>query len=198
MRMRKKKNLPARFERVADLVFRDAESFKAAIASEENLELEIGCGKGGFTVQLAAANPDMLLVALEREDNALITAVEKAAAQNLRNIIFISADAKQLQEYFEPQSLSKIYINFCDPWDGNKHSDRRLTAPGFLEIYRKLLRSDGELLFKTDNTDLFNFSVRSLQSCGWTLNEHFAPYLTDYEKKFLEQGKEIHKLGATL
>jgi tRNA (guanine-N7-)-methyltransferase len=196
--MRKKKNLPSRFKRVAELVFREPADFKAVLTEASAREIEIGCGKGGFTTHLAAANPEIQLVALEREDNALITAIESAVALNLKNIIFISADAKRLLEFFEPHTLSKIYINFCDPWDGNKHADRRLTAPGFLELYKQILSPEGELLFKTDNIDLFNYSIKSLRSCGWTLNNHFASYLTDYERKFIEQGKEIYKIGATL
>ncbi|MDR2606327.1 MAG: methyltransferase domain-containing protein, partial [Oscillospiraceae bacterium] len=135
MRMRKKKNLAARFERAAEFVCREPAELNSALRGGRTVsELEIGCGKGGFTVQIAAANPNVQFAALEREDNALITAVEAAAALELTNVIFISADAKRLAEFFEPHTLSKIYINFCDPWDGNRHAERRLTAPGFLEI----------------------------------------------------------------
>jgi tRNA (guanine-N7-)-methyltransferase len=158
--------------------------------------LEIGCGKGSFAVQAAAANPDITFAALEREKNALVTALERAMSAELGNLMFILADAKRLAEYFEPCGVQRIYINFCDPWSSNKHADRRLTAPGFLALYKEILAAGGAVLFKTDSAELFEYSRRTLSAEGFRLSDEFAPWLTDYETKWLTLGRTIYKLTA--
>jgi tRNA (guanine-N7-)-methyltransferase len=200
MRPRKKRHLTERLERAFAILYTEAETFRAELAARtpEAVHLEIGCGKGGFTVQTAAANPEIIFAALERENNALVTDLECAMAEGLSNLMFISADAKRLPEFFEPHSIQRIYINFCDPWLSNKHADRRLTAPGFLDMYKDLLTDDGSVFFKTDNEELFNYSRKTLSATGFRLTEDFAEWLTDYEKKWIEAGRTIYRVGAYL
>jgi tRNA (guanine-N7-)-methyltransferase len=197
--MRKKKNLDVRLASVDGSIFRDAAEFRVFLGTLIQggvCELEIGCGKGSFIAQAAEAKPDTMFFAMEREENALVIAAERVTSDGTGNVRFIANDANKLAEFFRPGEVSRIYINFCDPWPGNRHTKRRLTAPGFLELYKSILTDDGEILFKTDNLDLFEFSRKSLERSGFTLTEQYAPWLTDYERKFIEQGREIYKLGA--
>ena len=168
------------------------------------LHLELGCGKGKFTVETAAQNPDILLAAVEKVPDAMVVGMERACAMELQNVRFIDRDVLKLPEIFAPGEVSRIYLNFSDPWPRNRDRDRRLTAPGFLELYRRVLRPGGEIHFKTDNVPLFDFSLRSFEKCGWTLSQVTRDLhengpcgvMTDYESKFYEQGVHINRCVA--
>lgn len=209
MRMRRKKNLGARMERVAHLLVSDPCECPSRWRGIFNmpgapLYLELGCGKGAFTAETARQCPGAALVALERSPDALVVAMERASG--LSNIRFIRADASQLASFFAEGEVSRLYINFCDPWPGNRHAKRRLTSRGFLEDYRRILAPGGELLFKTDNEPLFDFSVRELKGAGFsfsdvTKNLHEngpVGVMTDYEAKFHESGVRICSLRAAV
>ena len=168
------------------------------------LELEIGCGKGGFTAALAASQPDVLLAAVERVPDALVVAMERVCAQGLENVRFLCEDAKLLEEDFAPGEIRRIYINFCDPWPKSRDAKHRLTAPGFLRSYARLLPTGGEICFKTDNRPLFDWSLEQLRAEGWALREcgfdlhanGTVGILTDYEAKFHAQGVKICRAVA--
>ena len=171
----------------------------------EKTYLELGCGKGRFTVDTAASMPEVLYIAMERVPDAMILAMERAAARKLTNIRFIDADAKLLKEMFADGEVARIYINFCDPWPKSRDAKLRLTAPGFLRLYGDLLPLGGEIHFKTDNTPLFHWSVEQLTAEGWQLSEvtndlhadGTVGVMTDYEAKFCAQGMKINRLVAT-
>ncbi len=210
MRMRKKKNLPQRMEKAAGVLIKEPEVYcgkwLAAFAGHNILCAELGCGKGSFTAGTASSNPDMFLVAVEKVPDAMIMAMEKAVAANLDNVRFIDADAERLREIFAPQELDRIYINFCDPWPTKRHAKRRLTSPGFLAIYKEVLKSSGEIHFKTDNLPLFEYSLEQFAECGFTLHEvtrnlhENGPVgiMTDYEAKFHAEGLPINRCVAKL
>ena len=173
-------------------------------AGHEGLMLEIGCGKGRFTAETAAAMPETLYVALERVPDAMILAMERVKNAGLENVRFIDNDAKLAGEMFAPGEVSRLYINFCDPWPKSRDAKLRLTSPGFLRLYGDLLPVGGEIHFKTDNTPLFDWSVQQLLAEGWALSElthdlHAngpVGVMTDYEAKFYEQGMKINRLVA--
>ena len=168
------------------------------------LYLELGCGKGSFTCASALAEPEALFAAVERVPDAMVVAMERACEMELHNVRFLDADAVRLPELFAPGEADRIYINFCDPWPKKKQFKRRLTAPGFLALYRQILKPEGEIWFKTDNRDLFDWSEEQLLACGWQVSEvtrdlHAngpAGIMTDYEKKFYGEGKPICRLTA--
>lgn len=168
------------------------------------LELEIGCGKGGFTAALAEMQPDVLLAAVERVPDALVVAMERVCAQDLKNALFLCEDAKLLENDFAPGEIQRIYINFCDPWPKSRDAKHRLTAPGFLRSYARLLPLGGELCFKTDNRPLFDWSLLQLRAEGWEIRECSCDLhangpvgiMTDYEKKFHAQGMKICHVAA--
>jgi len=195
-------------ERCAELLDTAPESLRgewqARYPGYERLYLELGCGKGRFTAETAAAMPDTLYVALERVPDAMILAMEKVARLGLENVRFIDGDAKLLTAMFAPGEAQRIYINFCDPWPKSRDAKLRLTAPSFLRMYADILAPGGEIHFKTDNTPLFDWSIGQLEAEGWSLSEvthdlHAngpVGVMTDYEAKFYEQGMKINRLVA--
>ena len=208
MRMRKKPNLVPRMERCAATLITDPEALRGHwlehFPGHQALQLELGCGKGRFTADTAEQNPRELLVALEKVADVMVMAMERCCDKNLENVRFIDGDALALPVLFEPDEVDRIYINFCDPWPKNSAAKHRLTAPGFLEIYESILKPDGEIHFKTDNLPLFDWSVESFETNGWTLTEVTRDLhangpvgvMTDYEARFYAEGVKINRLVA--
>lgn len=208
MRMRKKKNLVPRLERCAEVTIEDPAALRGKWLEEmpeaRKICLEIGCGKGRFITALAAQNPDVLFVALEREKGAIVMAMEKVMAQGLTNVRFIVGDAAELLEYFGEKEIDDIYVNFCDPWTKRHREKRRLTHRNFLTLYRTIMKPDGRFYFKTDNTELFDFTEAELPDFGMeilklTRDLHSADIpniMTEYEERFSSQGVKINYIEA--
>ena len=208
MRMRKKKNLVPRMEACGAWLVRDHFAqrghWRELMPEAREIRLELGCGKGRFTVGTAAAEPDVLLIAVEKVPDAMVVAMERAKDAGLRNVYFVDVDAALLPDMFEPGEIDRIYINFCDPWPKSNQSKRRLTHHTFLNLYRKVLKDGGEIHFKTDNDKLFEWSVEEIPQYGWSLREVTRDLhadgpvgvMTDYEKKFFELGKNINRCVA--
>lgn len=208
MRMRKRHNLAPRMESCADCMIESPAEQKGkwltSFPGHTTLAVELGCGKGKFTVETAKAEPSTLFVAIEKERSAMVLAMERARAMGLTNVRFIDGDVKNLGEIFEKGELDRIYLNFCDPWPKSRDAKFRLTAPGFLRLYADVLRLGGELHFKTDNTPLFDWSVEQFTAEGWELRvlthdlHQSGPVgvMTDYEAKFYAQGLRINRLEA--
>ncbi len=210
MRMRKKKNGAARMELCRELLVEAPENNKgnwnAYFQNDHSLHLEIGCGKGGFITTLAAMNPAINYVAIERYHDALLLTLEKAMEQKLPNLRFIRVDGAKLEESFAKGEINRIYLNFSDPWPKARHAKRRLTSPGFVALYRALLHENGKIVFKTDNQPLFHYSLETFRETDWRLEHitfdlHNSPLnenniMTEYEKTFSEKGFPIHQLEA--
>ena len=205
MRMRKRNNLEPRMDACTAVWIRDPEahrgSWRALMPEAKELRVEIGCGKGKFTVETAAAEPDVLLIAVERVKEALVLAMERAIEMQLKNVFFISLDAAEIETFFAPDEIDLMYINFCDPWPRSKNAKRRLTYHTFLEKYRKVLRPDGEIHFKTDNEKLFAWSLEEFAAYGYPVKNvtddlHAngpVGIMTGYEEKFYNLGTPIHR-----
>lgn len=210
MRMRKKKNLLPRMERCEDILVRDPFQMRGhwreRFRPDCELRLEIGCGKGRFTVETAAAEPDVFFVAVERVPDAMVIAMERAKGLGLTNVAFVCGDAAQLEEMFAPGEVDRIYINFCDPWPSKRHAKRRLTFVKFLLSYRNVLSEGGQIHFKTDNRPLFDFSLTQFPKAGFTLSEvtndlhanGTCGVMTDYEAKFSAEGVPINRCVGTM
>ena len=208
MRMRKRHNLEPRMERCAALLETAPETHRGRWLTDfpgfTALHVELGCGKGRFTAETAAALPDTLCLAIERVPDAMIVAMERAQTAGLGNVRFLDLDAARLPELFAPGEIDRLYINFCDPWPKSRDAKLRLTAPGFLRLYAGALREGGEIWFKTDNAPLFGWSAEQLRAEGWALSELTddlhekgpAGVMTDYEAKFYAGGVKIHRLVA--
>lgn len=208
LRMRKKRNLIPRMERCQSVWIQEPEALKGRwekMLKTAPVHVELGCGKGKFTARLAEQNPNILLVAVERVPEALVIAMERVIQSELSNVFFISEDVAKLSEFFEAHEIQRIYINFCDPWPGNRHAKRRLTSEPFLRIYDPLLQVGGQIHFKTDNRPLFDFSKEEMERYGYTITELSYDLhangpvgdMTDYEEKFWNQGIPICRLVAT-
>lgn len=207
MRMRRKKNRDSRFENCIDLVstepLENKGKWKEVFENDNPVHLEIGCGKGGFILELAKRNPDINYVAMEKSLDALIIALEKAKNEELKNVIYICDDAEKLPEMFEKDEVSRIYLNFSDPWKKARQAKRRLTHRRFLEKYKQILVADGEIHFKTDNRPLFDFSLEEFAETGVNVSEltydlHNSEYnegniMTEYEKTFSQKGFTINR-----
>lgn len=205
MRMRKRNNLVPRMDACGAVWIRDAKAlrgkWRSLMPEARELRLEVGCGKGKFTVETAAAEPDILLIALERVPEAMLLGMERALAMGLKNVYFISADAAELEECFAEGEVDRIYLNFCDPWPRKKNAKRRLTFRTFLEKYKKILRENGEIHFKTDNAPLFAWSQGEFAACGLEVRNltddlHAngpVGIMTGYEEKFYALGTPIHR-----
>ena len=210
MRMRKKKNLIPRMERCADRLIRDPYDrpghWRDLMPQAREVHLELGCGKGRFTAGTAAAQPDVLFLAVEMVPDAMVVTMERCVSAGLSNVWFISANADQLPYFFAPGEVDRIYINFCDPWPHTRQAKRRLTHRGFLDLYRRVLRPEGQVHFKTDNQPLFAFSLREFPAAGYALSQvthnlhEGGPQgvMTDYEAKFHDQGIPIHRCVGTV
>ena len=210
MRMRKKKNLVPRMDACAALWIKDPAAqrgrWREHFPNAARLRLELGCGKGRFTAETAAAHPEDLYVAVERVPDAMVIAMERCQAMGLTNVFFIDGDAAVLDEYFAPGEVDLIYINFCDPWPSVKHSRRRLTHVNFLRGYRRVLKEGGQIHFKTDNHDLFEWSLFQFPKAGFALSEvtrnlhehGIQGVMTDYEEKFHALGTPINRCVGTM
>ena len=208
MRMRKKPNLIPRMERCSAIQIKEPETLRGkwleSFPGHRELHLEIGCGKGRFTADTAEQNPDVFLAAIEKVLDAMVVGMERVTDRSLTNVRFLDRDARELLSFFAPSEVSRIYINFPDPWKKSGQKKRRLTYAGFLAIYANLLPVGGEIWFKSDNDPLFEWSLEQFQSEGWTLREVTRDLhangpvgvMTDYEAKFYDQGVTINRLVA--
>ena len=180
--------------------------WRALMPEARELRVELGCGKGRFTAETARREPDVLFIAVEKVPDAMVVAMERAAHEGIRNVFFVDADANQLPDFFADGEVDRIYINFCDPWPKSNQAKRRLTHGNFLRLYRKVLKPEGQIHFKSDNAGLFAFSEEEIPRFGFTLSEvtddlhAYGPQgvMTDYEAKFYELGTPIHRLVATM
>ena len=205
MRMRKKKNLVPRMEACDACWIRRPEEhrgrWRELMPGARELRVELGCGKGRFTAETAKAEPDVLLIAVEKVPDAMVVAMERVRDAGLTNVFFIDADAALLPELFAPGEVDRIYINFCDPWPRKKNAKRRLTFHTFLKSYQRVLRLNGEIHFKTDNAPLFEWSLGEFEACGLeirnlTRNLHEngpVGIMTGYEEKFYALGTPINR-----
>ncbi len=181
---------------------------KELFGNSNPLRIEVGMGKGQFITSLAAQNPQVNYIGIEKYSSVLIRAIEKQEQLQLPNLRFIRMDAELLPEVFAPGEVDRIYLNFSDPWPKDRHAKRRLTSPAFLARYREILAPDGQVEFKTDNEALFDFSLESVKESGWQLlmetrDLHHSPYaegniMTEYESKFSAMGNPIFKLEAKM
>lgn len=168
--------------------------------------IEVGMGKGRFIMELAAENPEINYIGIERYPTVLLKGIQKRGQIELSNIYFLCIDAGNLEEIFAPGEVDIIYLNFSDPWPKARYAKRRLTSPQFMKVYDNVLLKDGVVEFKTDNRELFDYSLESVPVAGWQILKHTfdlhnsdmaeGNVMTEYEEKFSSEGKPICKLIA--
>ncbi len=204
-RMRKKKNLASRLERASNHLIHFPEAMKGNWKNlkdpcYEMVFIELGCGKGSFICDLAMkySSDNILFVGLDRVEEALVVGMEKALSMSLQNVFFVNYDIQAIESIFSSEEVNNIYINFCDPWPSKRHAKRRLTHPGFLKAYKNIMSTGGNIEFKTDNIDLFKYSMfEFLENEFKLLNSSYnlPPNITvstDYEVRFRLAGNSIY------
>ncbi len=217
MRMRRKRNLEPRMQACGDLLLvrgrpclnlkEAAENYRAlldlsAVFGEgKPVKLEVGCGNGGFLLELAAREPEVGFLAVEVCTNVILTAMERMRAKGLPNVRFLNIPAETLPCYIPSGSISEIYLNFSTPLPEKGCERQRLTSPRFLAIYRDILKENGRIYQKTDSAFFFDYSLEQFAANGFrviacTRDLHHSAYaegniVTEYEANFLSQGKPI-------
>lgn len=210
MRVKKKKHGAERLEACGKIVIKDlraeGNTSQQLFGNDNPIRIEIGCGKGDFIVGTAAKEPDVNFLAVEKVSDVLMLAAEKVKKSELPNVRVCCVDAKELAEIFPEGSIDRIYLNFSDPWPKSRHEKRRLTYRTFLEIYKRILKPDGAVYFKTDNRGLFDFSLEEFKEFGMHLEKltfdlHNSEYMegnvmTEYERRFSSMGVPINRVEA--
>ena len=210
MRMRKKRHRDERLERAGERWVKQPEELRGrwreVFENDNPIHIEIGSGKGQFISQMARLNPEINFIAVDVIPDVILMGLELTKDGDYPNLRFIIADAARLEEYFAPEEVERIYLNFSDPWKKKKQAKRRLTHVNFLNIYNKVLKKGGYIWFKTDNRALFEFSLNSFCENGFKLSNisldlHNSGFsgnvMTEYEQKFSQQGMPIYRLEAT-
>ena len=222
MRMRRKRNLEPRLALCKDLLLvrgapcknlKEAEQnysalvdYKAVFGNDRPVELEVGCGNGGFIKELALRNPGINYLCVEICDNVILTAMERIREAEISNVRFLNIPAEILRCYLPEGSIEKIYLNFSTPLPEHSREKQRLTSVRFLKIYDALLKRGGSILQKTDSEEFFDYSMEEMRRFGFQIERvtrdlHHSEYakdniITEYERGFLEQGKCIFALTA--
>ena len=168
------------------------------------IDIEIGMGKGDFIIGMAKRNPNVNYIGIEMFDSVLVRAVQKLENENIPNLKLIRMDANDIGSIFDSE-INAIYLNFSDPWPKARHEKRRLTSHNLLSKYDSIFKYDMKIYQKTDNIDLFSFSIESLSTYGYILKKVTLDLYnnmtqdnvqTEYEKRFNEQGVKICRLEA--
>lgn len=198
----------------SEMVIKEPFSFKSQwqntiFQNSQPIHIEIGMGKGQFILELARRNPLINYIGIERYSSVLLRAVEKIEdPMDYPNLRFICMDAADISEVFAPSEVSRIYLNFSDPWPKARHARRRLTSAEYFQRYDQILILDGQVEFKTDNRELFDFSVEQLHTsplwemtdCTYDLHNdptmNIGNVMTEYETKFSSMNHPICKLIA--
>ena len=175
-----------------------------ADTDSKRLYLELGCGKGKFINARALDDPDAYFVGIEGLDAVLVRGLERAKEARIANLRFVSAYVADIRDFFADGELDGIYLNFSDPWPKPRHEKRRFTYGDTLLKYRQILKLSGFVAFKTDNEDLFTFTLEEIERLGLTIEEMsrdlHSPdctlaarrFTTEYEDKFSGKGKNIN------
>ena len=222
MRMRRKRNLEPRMEACGHILlargkpcrnlkeaaetFRAPVDYAAAFGSDRPVELEVGCGNGGFIAELARRVPEKNYIAVELCTNVVLTAMERIVREDIPNVRFLNIPAEILVCYIPPHSVERIYLNFSTPLPEAGREKQRLTSDRFLAIYKQLLKEGGEIVQKTDSAPFFDYSLRKFRENGFEVKDvtydlHASEWaaeniVTEYERNFSEKGCRICRAVA--
>ena len=191
-------------------LYQNRGNWHTVFGNHNPVHIEIGMGKGQFITELARQNPNVNYIGIEKFSSVLVRAIERLEAapdyDKLTNLRYVRMDAENIEKVFDKDEIARIYLNFSDPWPKDRHAKRRLTSTRFLSRYHNVLVSDGRIMFKTDNRDLFDFSLEQIKEAGWILEHvtydlHHSEYakgniMTEYEKRFSDMGQPIYRLEA--
>ena len=204
MRLRNVKNAFEIIENNKDIVVDNPEDYKGKWLEsfkkdkDSCLSVEVGCGKGKFLSTLAKENENDLFIGLEMMSSVICRAVTKVKESEITNCLLLNKDCEHILDYFMENEVDRIYINFPDPWPKLRHEKRRLTSKRFLDKYKIILKEDGILRFKTDNLDLYNYSLETIlplfkdDKRYGEVDYKENVIETEFESKFREKGNPIY------
>jgi tRNA (guanine-N7-)-methyltransferase len=210
MRLRKKPGTRERLEEQNQLVHINPEGYagkwREIFGNDHPIRVELGMGKGDFISKLSEQNPMFNYIGVDRKEELLDITLKKVLKKGNPNVRLALFDVNDLLEVFGRDELDRIYLNFSDPWPKTRHASRRLTYRGLLKKYEICLKPSGEIHFKTDSESLFESSLNEFSDAGWRLKHitfdlHQSPFIegnvmTEYERKFIEQGMKIYRCEA--
>lgn len=205
MRLKHVKNAEIFVER-SPYVLLDPEKYKGryeeVFKNTNPIYIEIGMGKGKFVIENAKKYPHINFIGIEKYDSVLLRAIQKLEDENLPNLRLIRMDAISIDQIFN-QEIDLIYLNFSDPWPKDRHAKRRLSSFSFLQKYDKICKSKKHIIMKTDNRNLFEYSVCSFTDYGYHIKDisldlykdiYLDNIATEYEQKFHNQGYPIYRI----
>lgn len=206
MRLRNVKYAKELIESYPEIVIispkKNAGNWNQLFGNQNPIELEIGCGKGKFIYEKAEKNPNINYIGIEKFDSVIVRALEKMIVKPLNNLKLVRFDAVNVDDIFITDEIENIYLNFSDPWPKRRQAKRRLTSPQFLKRYLKILKTSGNIILKTDNFSLFEYSLMSLNHHPLFTIEDFSLNLyshlpedniqTEFEIKFVQMNKPIY------
>ena len=206
MRLRNVKGASKRIEQSPYIInnYKDYKgNFSSLFLNNNPINIEIGMGKGLFIINMAKNNPDINYIGIEKFDSVMVRAIEKLESENIPNLKLIKMDAEKIEEVFN-QEIDKLYLNFSDPWPKDRHKKRRLTSKIFLNKYDKIFKSLKNIVFKTDNRKLFEYSLKSFTDYGYQIktisldlhNDEIPNVETEYEIKFSSKGYPIYMVDV--
>ena len=174
------------------------------LINDNPIHIEIGMGKGNFLLNMAINNPNINFIGIEKYASVASVAINKMMSYNLPNLRVIIGDVSNYLELLKGK-VSLIYLNFSDPWPKARHEKRRLTSPNFLNLYDNFFKAKKEIIMKTDNDDLFSYSLEKIKEHGYKIEkisydlhqENIFNIMTEYEEKFSNQGIKIKYLHAS-
>ncbi|WJQ06570.1 tRNA (guanosine(46)-N7)-methyltransferase TrmB [Geobacillus stearothermophilus] len=179
--------------------------WRELFGNERPIHIEIGTGKGKFITEMAKLHPDINFIGIELYPSVLVSALDKLIESELPNVRLLNANAKDVGAFFADGEVSRIYLNFSDPWPKKRHEKRRLTYRDFLALYERILTEDGDIHLKTDNQSFFEYSLVSLSQYGFVLaavqldlhrSDVEGNVMTEYEEKFSAKGNRIYRCEA--
>ncbi len=200
MRLRYVKDAKDIIESNKDICITEPEAYKGKwrnFKDYKRLEIEVGCGKGQLISSMAERYPDNLYIGIEKFDSVICRAITKVKEKEINNCLLIRHDAALLLDMFDKEEVDKVYLSFPDPWPKARHEKRRLTSPNFMDMYRVILKKGGEIRLKTDNYDLYQYSLESmtpyLDNPKYGIREYTDDELTtEFEDKFRKLGNKIY------
>lgn len=214
MRLRGRKGIRENLEQQKDLVILNPRDYKGRWAelfgNGKPIHVELGMGKGQFISGMSVKHPGVNFIGMDMYDELIRRGSEKVRkiwneqyGKDPDSVRLALGNIEMIEEFFAPGEIERIYLNFSDPWPKKKHARRRLTHPRFLDKYRTLLNEEGEIHFKTDSRELFQFSLNAFAATGLQLNDislslhgdgiNEDHVMTEYESKFVGLGMPIHR-----
>ena len=202
------KKVPGALERIeaSDYVIKDGKEYfgkyETLFEKKQPIHIEIGMGKGKFITEMAQLHPEINYIGIEKFDSVLIRALEKQEEMELSNLKLMRLDAEMIDEVFNHE-IDRIYLNFSDPWPKKRHAKRRLTSKEFLKAYDSIFKTTKEIIMKTDNRKLFEYSIMSFTNYGYQIEEISLNLYdddikenvaTEYETKFHNLGYSIYRI----